>query len=100
MQGACDELRLDSGIVTVNPTPQLSIVATKNPICVGETTQLTATGGSTFSWSPGTALSATTGSVVQANPVVSTSYTVTTSNGLCLIILFTKYWCVAVLQGL
>jgi PKD repeat protein len=83
MLGACDELRVDSGLVTVNPTPPLSIVATKNPICAGETTQLTATGGTSFTWTPGTALSATTGSVVQANPLLSTSYTVTTTNGLC-----------------
>jgi hypothetical protein len=46
-------------------------------ICNGQTTSLTATGsGYDYAWSPGTGLSATTGSVVDANPTATTTYTV------------------------
>ena len=38
---------------------------------------LNATGAETYSWSPATGLTATTGASVQANPTNSTSYTVT-----------------------
>lgn len=81
--GACGEIRIDSISVAVNPTPALAITAGSNPICQGESTLLTASGGSSYTWSPGTGLSATTGSAVTANPTVSTSYTISTSNGLC-----------------
>jgi len=42
-----------------------------------DTTTLIASGGSTYSWSPGTGLSSSTGSTVQAYPVVTTNYIVT-----------------------
>jgi hypothetical protein len=50
---------------------------------VGGTATLTATGGTTYSWSPGTNLDATTGSPVHANPTTTTVYTVTVSNYTC-----------------
>jgi PKD repeat protein len=81
--GACSEIRIDSAAITVNQTPPLAITASTNPICQGESTLLTASGGSSYTWSPSTGLSATTGSSVTANPTVSTSYTISTSNGLC-----------------
>src|SRR5258706_8017823 len=45
-------------------------------ICVGQSTMLTASGANTYTWSPSTALSATTGSSVSANPSSTTTYTV------------------------
>ncbi len=42
-----------------------------------DTTTLTATGGTSYSWAPSTGLSSSTGQSVQANPVVTTTYIVT-----------------------
>lgn len=67
--------------VTVNALPSVS-VGTSTVICTGSSTTLTASGGSTYSWSPSTGLSATTGSSVTASPTVTTTYTVTGTNTL------------------
>jgi gliding motility-associated-like protein len=61
-------------LVVLNPIPNAII-------CNGGTTNLTAsaTGGSgtyTYTWSPATGLSTTTGATVTANPTVTTIYTV------------------------
>ena len=55
----------------------VTATASPDPICSGESTTLTASGANTYVWSPATALSATTGITVQANPTVTTVYTVT-----------------------
>ena len=61
--------------ITVNPLPTLT--ATSATICVGQqTATLTASGATTYSWIPGTGLSATTGSVVTGTPNASQNYTV------------------------
>jgi trimeric autotransporter adhesin len=52
-------------------------------ICSGENTILTATGASSFTWSPATGLSATTGASVTATPAVTTTYTVTGTTNNC-----------------
>lgn len=62
--------------VTVNPLPLVSLNSAS--ICVGQqTATLTAAGATTYSWSPATGLSATTGSLVLGNPGATSSYTVT-----------------------
>jgi len=61
--------------VTVTPNPIISVNSAS--ICPGGTTTLTATGASTYTWSPGTGLSSTTGSTVTANPSSTTVYTIT-----------------------
>ncbi len=81
--GGCGEIRVDSTVYTINAAPNLTVVAGKNPICLGETTSLTASGATTYTWSPATGLSTTTGSTVQANPASSTTYAITGSNGTC-----------------
>ena len=57
-------------------------------ICLGNSTTLTATSTDltyVYTWSPATGLSATSGATVTANPVVTTTYTVTgTSPSTCL----------------
>ena len=61
--------------ITVNPV---------NPIVCGTASvTLTASGAATYTWSPSTGLSATTGQTVVASPVASTTYTVfgTNANG-------------------
>jgi gliding motility-associated-like protein len=49
--------------------------------CSGGTVTLTASGGSTYTWTPTTGLNNTTGAVVTATPAVTTTYTVKASNG-------------------
>ena len=65
-------------IITINPKPTINVVAAPSfVICNGSSTTLTASGASTYSWSPATGLSSTTGTTVVANPTVTTTYTVT-----------------------
>ncbi len=61
--------------VVVNPLPTVSV--NNGIICNGGSIALNAGGASTYSWSPGTGLSATTGASVNANPATTTQYTVT-----------------------
>lgn len=68
--------------VTVNSLP--SVTATANAsICAGQSTNLSASGALTYSWSPSTGLNQTTGVSVVASPTTSTNYTVvgTDANG-------------------
>lgn len=67
--------------VTVYPLP--NVAATSASICPGVTAVLTASGASTYTWSPANWLNTTTGSTVSSTPPVTTSYTVvgTDSNG-------------------
>ena len=63
-----------------------TISASFNPsatICSDGSTIITASGASTYAWTPATGLSATTGAAVTANPSASTSYTIsgTDANG-------------------
>jgi serine protease len=81
--GACNEIRIDSTVVTVNQSPALDISASKNPICQGETSTLTASGATSYSWSPETGLNASTGNTVLANPTSTTSYILTGTTGAC-----------------
>jgi gliding motility-associated-like protein len=62
-------------LVTVNPLPTVNV--TPGTVCNGASAPLTASGASTYTWSPPTGLSATTGANVNANPATTTSYTVT-----------------------
>ncbi|WP_207495236.1 PKD domain-containing protein [Aridibaculum aurantiacum] len=67
--------------ITVNPKPVLTVSA-NTAICGGDSTALTVTGATTYTWSPATGLSNTTGSTVMAKPTATTTYTVNgTSNG-------------------
>lgn len=81
--GACNEVRIDSTIVAVTASPNIAISATKNPICVGETTSLTATGATNYTWSPSTGLNTTTGATVQANPGSTVAYSIQGTTGNC-----------------
>lgn len=65
--------------VTVNTLPVVTVASAT--MCIGSPTTLTANGANTYTWSPGTGLSSTTGSVVTANPATTTDYTITGDNG-------------------
>lgn len=72
-----------SKAVTITVTP-LTITVTPNAsICSGSSTTLTATGATSYSWTPSTGLSLTTGASVVANPTVTTTYSVTGTQGGC-----------------
>ncbi|MBK7790272.1 MAG: HYR domain-containing protein [Saprospiraceae bacterium] len=62
--------------VTVNPLPA-AVIAGVNAICVGQSTQLTASGGTSFNWN--TTPAQTTAAITVA-PVATTTYVVTVTN--------------------
>ncbi|TCJ15845.1 T9SS type A sorting domain-containing protein [Flaviaesturariibacter flavus] len=66
----------------VNPNPTVSINASSRTICTpgGTAVTLTASGATTYNWSPASGLSATNTASVTANPSASTNYTVTGTN--------------------
>lgn len=63
--------------ITANAAPSVSV--SPNPACFGS--PMTATGATTYTWTPATAMSATTGATVTSTPTVATTYTVTGTNG-------------------
>ncbi len=69
--------------LTVVPNPTITVNPLTNTICVGGNINLTANGATTYSWSPNTALSATTGANVNASPGVNTTYTIVGSQASC-----------------
>ncbi|MES2762886.1 MAG: gliding motility-associated C-terminal domain-containing protein [Bacteroidota bacterium] len=66
--------------INVNSIPSLSIAATSTALCSAGSITLTASGGTTYTWSP---VSATTASVVDS-PTITTTYTVASDNGGCI----------------
>ncbi len=66
-------------VVTVNPTPTISVPSAS--VCYGNCAVLTASGATSYTWSPATGLGATTGSSVNACPTATTTYTITGTNG-------------------
>lgn len=79
--GTCSAQAVAS--VSVAPAFTMNVTPASTTICNGTTVTLTASGASTYTWSPNTALSATTGATVNADPSADITYTVTGSNGVC-----------------
>lgn len=80
----------DGTKVTLNSTVTVTVGGTAvgltpaaTTICPGGHVVLTATGATTYSWSPATGLSGTTGATVTASPTTNTTYTVTGTSGGC-----------------
>ncbi|WP_258540802.1 T9SS type B sorting domain-containing protein [Parvicella tangerina] len=71
------------GYVTVNVAPAPTVSVNSGTICEGDNVTLTASGMSTYTWSPATGLSATSGTSVIASPTSTTVYTVTGSTTGC-----------------
>jgi len=65
--------------ITINPLPEVHVSPTSGSYCTpgGTPLTLTASGATTYSWSPASGLDATIGSVVNASPSSTTTYTVT-----------------------
>jgi len=71
--------------INVSPLPTVLIFPGNNvSICQGLSTSLSATGATTYTWYPATALSASNTAVVSANPLASTSYTVMGTSSSCI----------------
>ncbi len=68
-------------IITGAPLPTITITATKDTICLGSSSNLQAAGAVTYSWLPTIGLSCNTCSNPAANPNVTTTYTVTGTDG-------------------
>jgi len=65
--------------ISSNPLP---VITANSPVmCAGNTSTLTANGASSYTWSPATGLSSTTGATVTATPATTTSYTLTGVDG-------------------
>ncbi len=62
--------------VTVNPRPTITVSPSSVAVCFGSSTTLSASGASSYNWSPSTGLSSTTGANVITNPTVATTYSV------------------------
>lgn len=61
--------------ITVNNTPTATISTTRINICPGDTTTLTASGGTNYKWSTGQ-----TTALIKVSPKINTNYTVTVNN--------------------
>ena len=79
----CGIFVVDSLLITVNETPDVSIVSTADTICPGGSVDLAAAGAGSYSWSPGASLTCTTCPNPTATPATTTSYTVTGTLGAC-----------------
>jgi len=73
----------DSAIkITVTPTP-VPVVSSSTVICAGNTTNLLASGGASFTWAPAIGLNSANIAGPIAGPANTTTYTVTVANGIC-----------------
>lgn len=66
--------------LSVTPTPTLTAIANPTAICFGNSSTLTATGATSYTWNPG----ALTGSNVVVTPASTTTYTLAGANGICI----------------
>ncbi|HXP50355.1 MAG TPA: gliding motility-associated C-terminal domain-containing protein, partial [Bacteroidia bacterium] len=69
-------------VISLFPAPAISVKGT-DTICKGDSTILTASGGTNYSWSPWTGLNIQTGPTVTAKPLTTTTYTLSVSNSYC-----------------
>ncbi len=64
-------------LVTVNADPTITVSPAAPSYCPGGSVSLTASGATSYTWSPAGGLSATTGATVTANPAATSTYTIT-----------------------
>jgi hypothetical protein len=80
---SCPTTAIDSFTVITNPIPNAVASSGSNTVCLGSTTNLTSSGGSTYSWSSLPAGFVSTLQNPTVFPTINTTYTVTVSNGTC-----------------
>lgn len=78
VNGQCGSTTSTPAILTVDALPVVTASASSTSVCAGSNVTLTAGGANTFAWSAGT--TPATGSSVTANPLITTTYTVTGTN--------------------
>ena len=66
----------NSAVYTITVIPNPTIAVTSMSICVGESTTLTSTGATTYTWSPSLTLNTANGSSVISTPSITTVYSV------------------------
>ncbi len=69
--------------VQVNTSPTVNVNPTSSTVCNGSSTTLTASGATSYSWSPSTGLNTTVGATVIATPASNITYTVTGTTAGC-----------------
>jgi hypothetical protein len=74
--GSCTNTKTIS--ISVTASPSVNLTASSMTMCTGSTINLNATGATSYSWNTG----ATTASIA-VSPTVTTSYSVTGTNGVC-----------------
>lgn len=79
----CGFWHVDSAQVTVDPTPNVAVTASTTVICPTGSANLTASGATSYVWSPTTGLSCSTCPNPVATPASTTTYTVTGTTGGC-----------------
>lgn len=72
--------------VTIQTPPAVLINPANPSLCPGGSVSISASGASTYSWSPATGLNTTTGATVVANPSTTTNYSVVATQGACEVI--------------
>lgn len=75
----CGFSLIDSVQVQVDPTPNLTVTASVDTICPGNSADLDATGATTYLWNPG----GLSGPSHTVTPSSTTTYTVTGTSGVC-----------------
>ena len=81
--GTCGNISTKSNVkLMVNPS--VTVTVNTASVCIGSSSTLTANGANSYTWSPATGLSSTSGASVTVNPTVTTSYTIVGTNvGAC-----------------
>lgn len=78
----CNNEIADSAVIFITDSLSISITP-DTTICLGQSIQLQAVGGGNFNWSPPTGLNVTFISTPTATPLVTTTYTVSSSIAAC-----------------
>ncbi len=79
----CGFYHIDSTQVLVDPTPNVSVVATTDTICPAGSANLTATGAGSYVWTPAASLSCSNCPNPTATPTSTTTYNVVGTQGNC-----------------
>jgi len=77
--GACTSIQTVT--VNVTPLPSLTVTASPNPICTGQSSTLTVSGAATYTWSANAGSVNTT--TVSVSPLSMNTYTVSATQGGC-----------------
>jgi PKD repeat protein len=83
VENSCGFFHIDSLDVTVNPSPNVAVTGTADTICPGGTIAFSASGASSYTWSPAGSLSCSNCANPTATPATNTTYTVTGTTGSC-----------------